>query len=650
MTNTSDHRSADTSAQSRIKHTIRGKKSNLFPRITQIISIILLLALLTGMLGGCKKLSSLIPGLFPSDNTGTASSVDTSQRVKSDVEKFNTFMDEMFAAYAGADSISINFSCANPERYKINKIMPGTFGMASGTEASDFMKQEDAGIKERLKEFDYDKLSPEQQIVYEIIGRSIDISAIIEGIEDSFWYTGEFYPTSGLQVMLPVALSEFHFYTLEDIDIYLQLLEDTGRYVNENIEFERERSRRGYFLSTANTDEVISQCERFLENTENNLLIEAFNDRIDSFSGIFSDRREEYKQKNRELVLNSVLPAYETMLVAMRELRGTGSERGGFASFPDGEKYAAAYMRLLTGSDRSPQEVETLFMKKLSAISSRLSVLLSKKPELADRFYDGSLGQIGELTPEAYLVLLKNSITRDYPEMEPVSYTVREVHESLQEYTSPAFYMIPALDSYKDNTIYINRGAGADNLKMLTILGHEGYPGHLYQTVYFLQQSPHPIRTALEPTGYAEGWATYAEMDSYSFAGLSETEAEIMQLSNLFDLLFIARVDLGVNALGWSFEQTASYLSDYGVDDAEVVENVYQAVIGYPLQYLPYSLGYIEFMLMREEAEEALGGMFSALEFHRFLLDLGPAPFSMIRKHMLSWIDSVKSGVLKPAA
>ena len=44
-------------------------------------------------------------------------------------------------------------------------------------------------------------------------------------------------------------------------------------------------------------------------------------------------------------------------------------------------------------------------------------------------------------------------------------------------------------------------------------------------------------------------------------------------------------------------------------------------------------------MEMREEAEKALGNRFSAKEFHRFLLDLGPMPFSVIRKYFRLWLE-----------
>ena len=49
----------------------------------------------------------------------------------------------------------------------------------------------------------------------------------------------------------------------------------------------------------------------------------------------------------------------------------------------------------------------------------------------------------------------------------------------------------------------------------------------------------------------------------------------------------------------------------------------------------------VEIMEMREEAEKTLGNRFSAKEFHKFLLDLGPVPFSVTRKYFKLWLRQV---------
>jgi uncharacterized protein (DUF885 family) len=267
-----------------------------------------------------------------------------------------------------------------------------------------------------------------------------------------------------------------------------------------------------------------------------------------------------------------------------------------------------------------------------------------------DMVLDGTLGHIDWDAPENYLARLRTAMTGDFPPIGPTQYFVREVHERLQEHTGPAFYLAPAIDRFDQNIIYINPSAISDNLSLFTILAHEGYPGHMYQTVYFLQQSHHPIRISLENRGYDEGWATYVEMMSYYYAGLPENEAALMRHAQVYNLLFISRIDLGVNALGWGINEVAAFCEVVGILEWEVIEDLYATVTANPLFYLPYSLGFIEISLLLEEAQAALRTRFELMEFHRFILDFGSAPFPLIRMHMHGWIAEEQSGPRTRAA
>ena len=71
------------------------------------------------------------------------------------------------------------------------------------------------------------------------------------------------------------------------------------------------------------------------------------------------------------------------------------------------------------------------------------------------------------------------------------------------------------------------------------------------------------------------------------------------------------------------------------------MEELWQTLIDNPTNYLEYAGGYVEIMEMREEAEKKPGNRFSAKEFHKFLLDLGPVPFPVTRKYFKLWLRQV---------
>lgn len=606
----------------------------------RFICIVLIFTLLAGLLVSCKK-PPPEPEPEPEPTPGAT--------VVEDTDDFAALLDELFSEWITEDSISLNYFLAYPENFGIEMPYP-TFGEVPDPEAVRRIALESLELYDRITAFDYNDLSLDQQIVYDILVRDLELIIAMESVEDYVYYMGYIKPLNGIQVMLPVLLAEFSFRRVDDIEIYLVLLEDFQRYFSELVDFERERSRRGFFTSDGNVDKIIEHCESFLENREDNLMIVIFNDRIDEYEGLSEEQRGEFKRRNRELVLDNVLPAYDALVAAMRELRGQGAHQGGLADLPGGAEYAAAYLSYKTGSDRTPAEIDALFEKLMNELRGDLYTLYNSDNDLADKIFNNTLGHINDDTPEVYLIRLRKATARDYPYINPTRHVINEVHESLQEHVSPAFYLTPAIDCFDDNVIYINPSSMSDNLYLFTTLAHEGYPGHLYQTVYYLQQSPHPLRKVLGSTGYTEGWATYVEMHSYFYAGLPDYEAAFMQASKIFDLLFISRIDLGVNALGWGVDEVADLCVELGIFDRNTVTSLYETVIGNPLLYLPYSLGFTELMTLREEAQDTLGGTFDLVEFHRFILDFGSAPFPLIDSHMRYWMEAESVGGANRAA
>ena len=615
--------------------------------LKRMTCVLLALILCIGILSGCRDNNDI-------DAEGSTKQEETRQEgaISSDEVDFDLLMDELFADWVTSDSLSMNYFLADPYSLDIER-PETTYGEVVTAELIQESKEETQELADRLAGFNYQNLRVDQKVVYDILMRNISLYRIMEQREDFSYYTGYIRPLNGIQVQLPVLLAEYNFYTAEDIERYLELLADTHRYFSDIIEYERERSRRGFFLNEANVDSVIEQIESYLENREDNLLITVFDDRIDNYAGLSNEQRESFKERNRELVLENVLVAYDTLLAAMKELRGVGAREGGLANLPGGSEYAHALLRLRVGTDRSIDELADLLEEWVERAWNDIIEALHGEAQLIEQLLDDSLGKIHEGTPESYIAELQRSISADFPHIDTTRLTVLEVHESLQEHMSPAFYLAPAVDRFDDNVVYVNPSSIDDDLFMFTVLAHESYPGHMYQTVYFLQQSPHPVRIALSNTGYSEGWATYAEMMSYYYAGLSHEEATLMWNFRIFDSLLTSRADLGVNLLGWSLDDVANMMLPI-IGDMEVVERVYNMVSGIPLNSLLYSLGYIELTMLLNERERALGGNFDLLDFHRYILEFGPAPYPILSKYIdvpfTSQEEAKPSKPLEPAA
>lgn len=242
-------------------------------------------------------------------------------------------------------------------------------------------------------------------------------------------------------------------------------------------------------------------------------------------------------------------------------------------------------------------------------------------------------------TPAAMLKILEQKITEDFPAVPTTDYQVKQVHASLETYLSPAFYLTPPIDNGDNHTIYINKASNYDSLSLFTTLAHEGYPGHLYQSLYEISCGPDPVRSLFYFGGYTEGWATYAERCSYSYAGLNDNLAQLLAANNSISLGIYARADIGIHYHGWSLKETQDFLEAFGIKSEKTAQSIYQAILEAPGNYLKYYLGYVEIEKLKEQAQTALQDSFELKEFHQFILSIGPAPFSVLEKYLQAWIE-----------
>ena len=556
---------------------------------------------------------------------------DTSKEDPKIQEEFDAFLNDIFISEVKQDSITLNYTLANPANYGVTDA-PVTFG-EYGTDAVKEGYALSENYLKRLNDFDYNALSQAQKQTYTILKSELELD---QSAKDIYLYGEALSPTVGLQAQLPVLLAEYNFYTKEDIKTYLKLLPDMERYFNQILSYEQEKSKAGLFMSDTTVDEIIDQCKDFVKDPENNYLIEVFNDRIDDYEGLTDAEKNSFKKENKDAIINHVIPAYQTLMAGLKKLKGTGTNENGLCNYEKGTEYYKYLVAASTGSDKSIEDLEKALDTAITGCMMKMATLSSKNSNLADEFYNM---KFSKTEPKDILSYLQEAVRNDFPDLkENVNCNIKEVHKSLQDHLSPAFYLTPALDKVDDNNIYINKNDNYDKNTIFTTIAHEGYPGHLYQNVYFNQQNPQPIRALLNFSGYSEGWATYCEMYSYSISGLDSDLAEFCMKNTVATLCMYAKVDIGVNYKGWTLEDTKKYLETFGVTDEDAMKQVHQAMVDEPANYLKYTIGYLEFMELREKAEKELGDKFNQKNFHQFLLDMGPCQFYVLDEYLDDWI------------
>lgn len=536
-------------------------------------------------------------------------------------EQFEAFTKTLFCQEVSGDSISLHFNLKDPESYGILDA-PVTFGtFVSSPESSGASLENTLAALDR---FSPKKLSKENQLTWRILDSYLETAL---SCSEYLLYEEPLSPLTGIQSQLPVLLSEFTFETTEDIDTYLSLLSTMPDYFQSLIDFEQAKSEAGLFMSDDRADAVIQECQDFVSMGEDHYLLSSFEERLDEMGTLSDSERILYTAKNKDLLTTQVFPAYQILIDGLTALKGSGTSDTGLCSLPDGKNCYEAFLKQEIGTDRSVEELEQLAVSRIISDMKEMKAVLPASGIVSDVV-------LQESSPESILLELKQKMEPSFPDIPDVFFTVKQVPTSTQEYLSPAFYLIPPIDDSTQNTIYINPRHEMEGLNLFTTLAHEGYPGHLYQTTYFLSQNPDPIRTVLNFGGYVEGWATYTEMMSYYLAPISKEEAVIQQKNASIILGLYALADIGIHEKGWSEEDTLAFFFQYGIGDKDSISEIYQLILGDPANYAKYYFGYLEFLELKKEAMTRWGENFSQKRFHKFVLDIGPAPFDLIREEL----------------
>lgn len=599
--------------------------------LRSIIGIVLILPLLFCG-GGCTQKT----------NVPTPSSLE-------ETSSFSVFLDDFFRTYVTSDSLSLHYTLLNPDRFQIEKptVSFGRFSVESMHESNEISR----AYLEKLHSFSRETLSAEEQLSYDLLEYALTHSAIPEGTE---LYDSPLGPTTGVQSQLPVLLAEYRFSSVEDVEDYFLLLEDLPNYFSQLCAFEQARSIAGTQACAEVLSRIILQCNSFVEDPDNNFLIESFQDRLSALPVLSATEKASFCMKNQTLVFTKVIPAYEKLIETLQALLDTSVPAKGLASFPDGSDYYEYLVRNNTGSDRSIHEIETMLSEALQKSMITMVSLYDSdtlRSQLDAYEEQGLPVSIGFTSPDyttkgntslfssseyssGLLTYLRSSIRTDFPTPADASFRVENVHPSLEDFLSPAMYLVPPFDHYNENVIYINR-AKCSIESLFSTLAHEGYPGHLYQNTYFAASSPHPARMMLNFTGYEEGWGTYAELYAYRYTDSSEELQQFLIAEQVAGLCLYSLADLRIHYHGESMDSVISFLTTHGLSP-ESAQEVYYILLAEPGVYLPYSVGYLEFCSLRDLYLSLAGANASLLPFHTLLLETGPAPFSLLKDRVLT--------------
>ncbi|MCM1105309.1 MAG: DUF885 domain-containing protein [Blautia sp.] len=543
-----------------------------------------------------------------------------------DGDAFNQFLSQMFVEEVSSNTINLHFTLSNPAAVGIRDydVTFGDFSKEARQKSILDMRE----LRSKLEGYSYRSMSTDEKLVYDVLTDYLDRQLTLS---DYALYDEVLTPSGGATSQLPILLAEYRFNSRQDVEDYLALLSQMDTYFAQLLAFEQEKADAGLFMSDRCCGKVIESCEVFLNNPTDNFLVTTFDNRLAELEGLSGAEVQAYSGRNREAIAAHVIPAYQSMATGLTRLMGKGRNNWGLCHYENGKDYYAALVAYYTGCDDSVEELAAQIEEKRNADLTVCGELLAEDPGLLTAADSATC----DMQDETMMIKhLQNAMLEDFPEAPESKWEVCHVDESLSEYLAPAFYITAPIDNYLNNRIYIN-DVGSDSLYLFTTLAHEGFPGHLYQTVQSYSYGMNPMHTLLNYPGYIEGWATYVEMQAYYYAGLDENLASLLQHNQSSTLSLYATSDIGIHYLGWESEDMLEFWGGYGISDADTVNAITNLILDEPGNYLKYYVGYLKFDQLREACEEKEGSSFDPVKFHEEILQTGPAPFSLLEEKLL---------------
>ena len=449
---------------------------------------------------------------------------------------------------------------------------------------------------------------------------------------------------SGEHVQLPLLLTEFEICDENDLEIYFKLLTDFQRYFEDIVKYEKAKNAAGEFMSENNLLSVIDFCNKFpTETASEHFLALSFNEKIQSLN-LDDSTVKEYTDKHLSLLETEVFPAYDYLENELSNLYNEADfVSGGLCNKNKGREYYSLLINVKTGDNRNLQEIGTELEQRLTLLNENFKASIKNNPQLIQTIlsadFDDTITK-DELPDKAreYLEFLCG-LSKDKFGNETDTFFIEYIEPHLSSYFSSAFFLLPPVDDIANPTIYINPDTRFTSFDLLTTLAHEGFPGHLQQTV---TQKNDLVSRMFSCLGYCEGWATYCEL--YTFPAAVEylklgDEAQTENISSALKnyreltLCIYALLDYNIHYNYWTPEDAATLLSDYGISDTASVTQIYDYIVSEPTSYMTYYVGYMNVLSLKKEY---IASGHTEIEFHEAFMNCPEAPFDIVREKLLS--------------
>ena len=589
-------------------------------RISKLLSILLVVFLLTGcgLESGLESDSEYLNQLKNYEVREKNSTLD-------DNAEFDAYLDTIFDELVSDNYLYMHFNVADYKAMGIEKPEVGFGHLVYGLDEEEFNETEKQ--LEDLLAFDYDSLSLRQQYDYDLLHYSL--LETLCGLEYSK-YNLIFSSSSQFSDGIVTNLMEFAMYDDESEEDFLVVLKDVPNYINEAIEYSKQQSNDGLYHSDNMLDEEISYIDNLISSNGKSIY-------------------EHYKEYDiypevKEIVENEVIPSFVTLKDYLKTLYGkTTSDKLTLSKI---DKGYAEYTYIINSSNNGDMNV--IYNQLVEVYTDWVYNFISayQKNENILEDYEDFLNddKVINQSAEDILEYLRNNSSKRYEYLEDASYVVSAL-DTLGDSTL-GYYVSPPIDNLNQNVIRVNAKIDNDEydqMSVFEVMAHEGFPGHLYQNIYFQQTNPHKFRATQSFIGYTEGYADLAAMDAIDMLNVDDGYKAVAKLNSITfnSHLLLSIVDLGVNYFGWDANTLGKKLEKMFLDKT-IAQTLYDMVVAMPGTFVRYGVGFVNHINLRKKAMDELGDKFDYVAYDKAIVENGPLPFAILEGVVEDYINENK--------
>ncbi|WP_371188805.1 DUF885 family protein [Thalassotalea maritima] len=523
-------------------------------------------------------------------------------------------------------------------------------------------------VAELKSGFDYDKLSDEAKISYDIWLYQYEQQK--QG--RAFRYNGYiFTQMQGMQALAAQFLISFHRVdSVEDMQAYTKRISGMANAISLLLERAQLHAKKGVRPPKFAYQGVIQQARNLITGApftdgEPSAL---YGDAQRKVNGLLAADKVDQNRANALLaeaegaLKQDWLPAYQALVAWFEEDMANAQDNAtGVGQQANGADYYDYRLAVSTTTDLTAEQIHQIGLEEVARIQKEMRAIKDKVGfegslqeffafiKKDDQFYyentdDGRQGYISDT--ETYLDFINHQLPKYFGILPKADLVVKRVEPFREQDGAAQHYNAGTPDGSRPGVYYAHLSdmRSMPKNEMEAIAYHEGNPGHHMQISIAQELTSVPqFRTQAGFTAYIEGWGLYAEYLAKEMGAYQDPYSDFGRLITEIWRAVRLVVDTGLHAKGWTEQQAIDYFkANSPVAEDAVVSEVRRYLV-WPGQATAYKIGMLKIQQLRADAEQQLGDKFDIRGFHDTILGGGSMPLDILERRVKQWVAEQQS-------